>query len=213
MNRDISKLRKDYVAGALSEQQVDPNPIEQFREWFKEALESEVREPNAMVLSTAINHQPSSRVVLLKGFDNDGFVFFTNYDSRKGHELHANPLASLLFFWDALERQVRIEGSIEKLDETLSDQYFDSRPYGSRIGAIASPQSHKIAGREVLEAKVKALEQQYPEGAAIQRPTNWGGYVLKPKAMEFWQGRASRLHDRIVYELEAGDWMIYRVAP
>ena len=213
MNRDLSGMRKDYTAGTLDEKTVDRDPIAQFRLWFDEALNSTVVEPNAMVLATCTNNKPSTRVVLLKGFDHNGFIFFTNYHSRKGHELAQNPNASLLFFWDRLERQVRIEGRIEKVIPEISSAYFNSRPRDSRIGAVASPQSQRVSNREQLEEKVDNVTNQFANETEIPRPDNWGGYMLVPDKIEFWQGRSNRLHDRVVFEKTATDWDIYRIAP
>jgi pyridoxamine 5'-phosphate oxidase len=220
MNRDLSGLRRDYSSGILDEHNVSPNPFAQFEAWFQDVLSSGINDPNAMILATSsTDNHPSARVVLLKGLIPDGFVFYTNYLSRKGQELQANPNAALLFFWDILERQVRVEGTITQLGAEESDKYFDSRPLGSRIGAIASPQSRPI-GREQLEVEVKRLQAEPVE--MIKRPEHWGGFLLKPSYFEFWQGRKSRLHDRIVYESEkesgsggpdGKDWKIYRIAP
>lgn len=212
--QDIQNLRNDYQAASLSEKDVNANPIVQFEHWFNEALAAEVHEPNAMTLSTATTDgRPSARIVLLKGVDHNGFVFFTNYLSRKGKELNKNPLAALTFFWGPLERQVRVEGTIEKLSKEASEKYFHSRPKGSQIGAVASPQSQEIAGRDVLEQKWTELEAQYAD-KEVPKPTYWGGYVLKPTLVEFWQGRASRLHDRIVYKkADKNNWKIVRLAP
>ncbi|MCB0739106.1 MAG: pyridoxamine 5'-phosphate oxidase [Bacteroidetes bacterium] len=186
--------------------------MEQFNVWFNEALKAEVLEPNAMTLATASsNGSPSCRVVLLKGVDN-GFVFFTNYLSRKGSHLLENPNACLNFFWPELERQVRIEGSVEKVSALESDDYYNSRPFGSQIGAWASPQSQKIEGRELLEQRVEELQKEFSEDT-IKRPEHWGGFRLRPDFVEFWQGRPSRLHDRICYLLENDRWNRFRVAP
>lgn len=213
-HKDIAAIRQDYVLGNLSESDVDHHPIQQFKTWFDAAMHSEVMEPNAMVLSTvSSNHLPSSRIVLLKDISEDGLVFFTNYESRKGEDMKNNPQVSLLFFWPELQRQIRIEGLIEFVSEADSDEYFQSRPRGSRIGALASPQSQEIPNREFLENRVEDLAVQYPENDYIPRPKYWGGYVVKPTYFEFWQGRSSRLHDRIVYKKTAGLWEIIRVAP
>ena len=209
----ISHLRKDYSLKALSETDVKSNPLEQFDTWWNEAIQSQIDEVNAMTLATATAEGvPSARIVLLKEYNDKGFVFFTNYESAKGQELAENPRASLLFFWKELERQVRITGLVEKITEQESDAYFYSRPLGSRIGAIASAQSSVIANRNILEEKVKLLETKGE--AEIKRPAHWGGYRVKPVIIEFWQGRPSRLHDRIQYTLEEnGAWKVERLSP
>lgn len=209
----ISDIRKEYTRHTLNETDVAASPFEQFRKWFEEALQSGLAEPTAMNLATVgSNGRPSSRIVLLKHLDT-GFVFFTNYNSRKGADLQHNPYAALTFHWVELERQVRIEGRVEKVEATLSDEYFNSRPLLSRIGAIASEQSQPLPDRTVLEEKMRILEAQYANQQP-PRPPHWGGYRLLPDYFEFWQGRPSRLHDRIVYEPAAGEtWKIYRLAP
>jgi len=209
----ISHLRNDYSQASLTETDTDPDPIQQFSKWFHEALSAEVPEANAMSVSTVgANGRPSSRILLIKDFGAKGFTWFTNYDSRKGMELQSHPHAALLFFWKELERQVRIEGRVEKLSAADSDAYFHSRPVGSRIGAHASAQSQPIANREALEEKVKQVEAQFGENPP--RPENWGGFRLIPDVIEFWQGRPSRLHDRIVYTLQAdGVWQRTRLQP
>lgn len=185
----------------------------QFRQWFDEALRAGVPEPNAMYLSTVgPDHRPSGRIVLLKDLDLSGFVFFTNYHSRKGHQLDAHPYAALTFFWVELERQVRIEGYIEKVAERESDEYFASRPRGSQLGAWVSSQSEVIAGREVLLEKQEFYEKQF-EGREVPRPPHWGGYRLVPAYLEFWQGRPSRLHDRLAYTRQEGTWTLERLSP
>jgi pyridoxamine 5'-phosphate oxidase len=210
----MQDIRREYQKDYLLENEVDPDPFQQFRLWFDDALRADILDPNAMALATSYKNKPSIRIVLLKGLDARGFVFFTNYHSRKGHEMEHNPHAALLFYWDKLERQVRIEGLVEKIDEQSSDDYFRSRPRGSRIGALASPQSTIIESRDVLEKKVAELEEKYRNIEDIQRPSYWGGYRLVPHYFEFWQGRPCRLHDRIVYELvPAGEWKIFRLAP
>ncbi|WP_312329459.1 pyridoxamine 5'-phosphate oxidase [Sphingobacterium sp.] len=213
-HKDIAAIRQDYVLGSLSESDVDRDPVHQFKKWFDAAIHSEVNEPSAMVLSTVSSHHlPSSRVVLLKDIVAEGLVFFTNYESRKGEDMKANPHAALLFFWPELQRQVRIEGVIDFVSGADSDEYFQSRPKGSRIGALASPQSHEIPNRSFLENRVEELERQYNGSDAVPRPSHWGGYLLKPIYFEFWQGRASRLHDRIVYKKVSDSWTITRIAP
>lgn len=211
---DIASIRKDYKLKSLSEKEVASQPFEQFGIWFKEAIEAEVPEVNAMVLSTStLKGKPSARVVLLKDADSHGFVFFTNYQSHKGRELAENPLASLTFFWPQLERQVRIEGLIEKISQKESVEYFNSRPFESRVGAWVSAQSSKINAREELEEKFEVLFSQYQKQGEVPKPDFWGGYRLKPDFVEFWQGRPSRLHDRICYEANGNVWEIYRLAP
>jgi pyridoxamine 5'-phosphate oxidase len=221
----IADLRQDYRLHTLDMSDVDLNPLHQFKKWFEEAVQSEILEPNAMVLATATTEgKPSARVVLLKDIEAEGFVFFTNYDSRKGEELAANPQAALCFNWLDLQRQVRIEGLIEKIDPEKSDAYFQSRPLSSQIGAWASPQSRVIAARDFLEKREDFYKKQFQkldptasEAPAsenpIPRPSHWGGYVLKPSLIEFWQGRSSRLHDRIQYSLKDKTWLIERLAP
>lgn len=214
INQKIADLRQDYRRATLNEREVATGPMQQFDRWWQEVLAGEIDEPNAMTLATSsASGMPSARIVLLKSFDEKGFLFFTNYESRKGRELAENPRATLLFFWKELERQVRVEGRVEKVPAAVSDEYFNSRPVGSRIGAIASPQSEVIGGREVLEEKVKSLEAQYLQHPP-QRPAHWGGYLVVPEQVEFWQGRSSRLHDRLRYTAEAGGgWKIERLAP
>lgn len=211
---NLQAVRNDYQKGELSKQSVDKNPVHQFRMWLEEALHALVMEPTAMVLSSVGNDQrPSARVVLLKDVDEDGFVFFTNYDSKKGHQIDENPHVALTFFWKELERQVRIEGSVEKISPEASDEYFRSRPYESRLSAAASPQSRPVENRQFLELLKHDIRKKYPE-QDIPRPENWGGYKVKPNLVEFWQGRRSRLHDRIVYELTPeGNWELIRIAP
>jgi pyridoxamine 5'-phosphate oxidase len=210
----IADIRKDYSLKTLSETEVTDNPFLQFADWWQQAVESEIDEVNAMTLATAsLEGVPSARIVLLKGYDEHGFVFYTNYESAKGQELAENPRASLLFFWKELERQVRITGLVEKVSAKENDEYFLSRPTGSQIGAWASPQSHVIENRSWLENKVKELETKFSK-EPLTRPPHWGGYRVKPVIIEFWQGRSSRLHDRIQYTLqENGNWTIERLAP
>ena len=209
---DISHLRKEYSKQELSESSVNHDPIKQFGEWFHEALKAEVNEANACSLGTATpDGRPSVRIVLLKGFDENGFTFFTNYESRKGQELHLNPKAAMTFFWHGLERQVRIEGTVEVISAAESDEYYHSRPEGSRLGAWASPQS-RVISKEELEKRMKNFTDEY--GKEIPpRPPFWGGYRLVPNMIEFWQGRPSRLHDRILYTLVNEKWHLSRIAP
>lgn len=207
----VADLRQKYGKFELLESGMAGTPFEQFTQWFAQALEAGVAEPNAMTLATVGPDQaPSARIVLLKGFDENGFVFYTNYESRKGRDLAAHPQAALLFFWQPLERQVRIEGRIEKTTAEESDAYFRSRPLGSRIGAWVSPQSQPIS-RDALEARNAELTAQL--GDDPQRPPHWGGYRVVPHRVEFWQGRPSRLHDRLAYELQGDAWVLQRLAP
>lgn len=215
MSQKIADLRKEYTLNGLSEADVYPDPLSQFRKWFDEALSCGLPEPNAMHLSTVgKNLRPSSRIVLLKELDPTGFVFYTNYNSRKGEELANHPYASLTFFWVDLERQVRVEGKVEKVGDQESDAYFAIRPRGSQLGAWVSDQSEKITSREELVKKQVEFEQKF-DGREVPRPPYWGGYRIIPDRIEFWQGRPSRLHDRILYEKDAtsAQWTISRLSP
>jgi pyridoxamine 5'-phosphate oxidase len=214
VSNSIADIRKDYKLQTLSEKDVLPDPFGQFDKWWGEALRADIDEINAMTLATAsADGMPDARIVLLKGFDERGFTFFTNYNSSKGLELLENPRASLVFFWKELERQVRISGLVSLVSGKESDDYFNSRPEGSRIGAWASPQSEVIESREWLEENEKKLHEQF-SGVPVNRPLHWGGYRVKPIRVEFWQGRPSRLHDRILFSLrENGRWTIERLAP
>jgi len=212
---NLANMRNSYEKGTLSKDQIDENPFQQFQVWFDLAVQSdEIYEANAMVVATASkNAQPSARITLLRGIQEDGFVFYTNYNSRKGQEMLENPQVSLLFFWDALERQIRIEGHCEKVPEEQSTNYFQSRPKESQICSMLSNQSSEIESRSVLENEKKVLEDEYAEVEKIPRPENWGGFIIKPTYFEFWQGRAFRLHDRIAYKSVDGKWQISRLAP
>ncbi len=214
MQPDIASIRKVYSQKTLSEADVDANPFKQFDKWWKEALTSDIDEVNAMTLATAsADAVPSARIVLLKGYSEDGFVFYTNYNSYKGKQLMENPKACLVFFWKELERQVRITGIVQKTSVKESEEYFHSRPLASQVGAAVSPQSEVIENREWLEKKFLELEKNL-DANVIDRPEHWGGYAVRPVIIEFWQGRPSRLHDRIEYSLqENGEWKIQRLAP
>ncbi|CAA9408009.1 Pyridoxamine 5'-phosphate oxidase [uncultured Rubrobacteraceae bacterium] len=210
---DATSLRKEYTRSGLHETGMNPDPMVQFNYWFENAVEADLHEPNAMIVATATQDgRPSARTVLLKGYDQSGFAFYTNYEGRKARELEVNPACALLFYWGELERQVRIEGRASRISDDESDAYFASRPRGSRLGAWVSEQSRPVEDRGVLEERVRKLEAEY-ESLEIPRPPFWGGYRVEPEAIEFWQGRESRLHDRLVYRREDGVWRIERLQP
>lgn len=210
---NLSQLRQDYQKHSLSEKDVDDNPVSFFQKWMQQAIEVQEEEPNAMVLATVgADGYPSARLVLLKGIENNAFVFYTNYESNKGLQLLQHPKAALVFHWRALERQVRIEGDVTKVSVETSKKYFDSRPEDSRIGAIVSPQSREIPNREWLEQRFLEEKEKYKH-TEIVLPNHWGGFQLKPKRIEFWQGRSNRLHDRILFELKGDEWTKKRLAP
>ena len=215
MQKDLENYRKSYQKGELTEAVAPENPLQFFRQWFQEAeVHPGMDEPNTMMLTTVgLDGFPKGRIVLLKKLTYEGFIFYSNYQSEKGRAMEANPRVCLSFFWPVLERQVIVKGTAEKLAENLSDGYFESRPEGSKLGAIASPQSQVIPSRELLEERVRELEKMY-QGVEIPRPAYWGGYLVRPQSVEFWQGRPNRLHDRLRYTLsEEQDWKIERLAP
>lgn len=215
MNLDLSPLRKDYQKDSLDISDLDSDPIAQFSEWFSTVQKMSTNEANAMTLATCNKYgQPSARMVLLKSVVNGRFVFFTNYDSRKSEELNENPHAALVFWWPSMERQVRVEGVIEKVSSEDSDEYFNSRPLESKYSALASPQSKVVVNRKVLEDSWATIKSKFPDNESIQRPDNWGGWAVEPTRIEFWQGRASRLHDRFAYQKNKDNsWKIDRLAP
>jgi pyridoxamine 5'-phosphate oxidase len=214
MNENTAGIRKEYTQKALVESDIDADPIRQFNIWWQDAVEANIVEVNAMTLATAsADGIPSARTVLMKGFSEKGFVFFTNYDSFKGQQLAENPKACLVFFWKEIERQVRITGIVEKTGSEESDHYFQSRPKASQVGAVTSPQSQVIESRQWLDEKYKQAFEQF-ENTTVQRPAHWGGYIVRPVIIEFWQGRPGRLHDRIQYTLlDDGNWKVERLAP
>ena len=214
MDSSIADLRQNYTLAGLSEADLNSDPIAQFNVWFQQALDADLLEPNAMTIATATpDGKPTARIVLLKGVDQRGFVFYTNYESQKGQQLIANPYAALVFLWDKLERQIRIEGKVVKLDREESAAYFHSRPKASQLGAWASAQSRVIPNREVLEQKLEDLQTQYKD-ETVPIPEHWGGFRVVPNRIEFWQGRPSRLHDRLVYDLKDDhSWQIQRLSP
>ncbi|WP_176719426.1 pyridoxamine 5'-phosphate oxidase [Rhodohalobacter halophilus] len=209
----VEMLRREYTGKPLLEEHVSEDPIEQFSAWFDEAVDKIITDPNAMIVATADQDgKPSSRTVLLKGFDENGFVFYTNYRSRKGRQILENPYVSITFYWPELMRQIHIEGVTEKVPEEQSDAYFSKRPAASQLSALASPQSDVVESREALENRLKEMEKKFG-GGPIPRPENWGGFLVKPIRIEFWQGRLNRLHDRICYEKEGQEWKISRLSP
>ena len=212
--KKIADIRKEYMLHSFSESLADVDPFRQFANWWEDALRSQVEEVNAFTLATAsLEGIPTARVVLLKGYDENGFVFFTNYESKKGRTLELNPHASMVFFWKELERQIRIQGTVTRLADTENDEYFFSRPIGSQLGAWASPQSRIIESREVIETNLRSMEEKFA-ATPITRPPHWGGYRVKPYLIEFWQGRPNRLHDRLQYNLQpTGHWILERLAP
>ena len=215
MNKDIASIRRDYQLASLDEASSAAHPMDQFGNWWEEAIQSNIDEVNAFTLSTiALNGAPAARIVLLKGFTPDGFVFFTNYDSDKGKEIAANPIVAINFFWKELERQVRITGTIKKVSTEESEQYFHTRPIGSQVGAWSSPQSQVIPNREYLEGLMNENLEKYKDGN-VPLPPHWGGYIVHPTSIEFWQGRYSRLHDRLRYERanSNAEWEITRYYP
>ncbi|WP_109829792.1 pyridoxamine 5'-phosphate oxidase [Reichenbachiella versicolor] len=211
---NLYDMRKDYGVRELREEDVNPNPYDQFEEWFKQAVKTEGSEANAFTLSTiGEDGMPEGRVVLLKFYGEDGFTFYTNYNSRKANDIESNPKAAMTFYWRTKEQQVRIKGIVSKVDPIISDEYYKERPLGSRIGAWASPQSQIIPNRSFLEEQYKEFEDKFNSSVEIPRPEYWGGYLIDPTRIEFWQGRSSRLHDRIVYEKDGDIWKTYRLAP
>lgn len=213
INETLENLRQHYRLSSFDIKDCDADPVEQFNHWMHDSIKGKVDEPNAFVLSTVSEGRPRGRVMLLKGVHHGQFVFYTNYNSAKGHEIETNAQVALTFLWLPLQRQVRIEGKIKKVEESLSDDYFHKRPRGNQIGAIASPQSQKVATREDLEKMFEAAGKKFPENAELIRPAHWGGYGIVPDYFEFWQGRDNRMHDRIVYEKGGDGWKLGRLAP
>lgn len=212
--QNLADLRKDYALSSLDATTVDANPFKQFGQWFSQAQEAKVLEPNAMTLATVNESgRPSARIVLLKGLEDERFVFYTNYQSAKGNDLDKNPACALTFFWPELERQIRIEGVAERQDADKSEQYFQSRPRASQINAWASPQSSSIKNRTILEERAAQIETKYAGVEKLPKPNQWGGYKVEPISIEFWQGRVGRLHDRILYTRDTNNWKISRLAP
>ncbi len=211
--KGIADIRTDYSKAELNAESVDKDPFVQFEKWFRQAVDSKALEPNAMNLATIAEGRPASRIVLLKGVEKGQFVFFTNYQSQKGKQLEVNPACALNFFWPELERQVRIEGTVSRVSDAVSDEYFQGRPRASQVGAWASPQSTMIKNRDILEDRARQIEERYKDSKVLPRPKQWGGYGVTPFVIEFWQGRPSRLHDRIIYTLADNKWVINRLAP
>lgn len=210
----LQNLREDYRKSVLIEEKAALDPIQQFDTWFNEAVKAEIAEPNAMMVASVDSKgKPSARVLLLKGYDENGFEFYTNYNSQKAKEYEQNPHCAIVFNWLGLERQIRIEGTVKKVSEATSENYFQKRPKGSQIGAWASPQSDVINDRQILEDNVNELAEKYADAEKLPKPPHWGGYIVKPTRIEFWQGRSSRLHDRLNYTLENGKWLRERLAP
>ncbi|HST30713.1 MAG TPA: pyridoxamine 5'-phosphate oxidase [Chthoniobacterales bacterium] len=209
---DYAGFRHEYIGEGLRRAELDPDPIKQFHKWFAAAIEAGIHDANAMTLATCVGDKPSARIVLLKHFDEHGFVFFTNYTSDKGRQLEKNPNAALVMYWMEVERQIRVEGKVEKTSREESEEYFHSRPIGAQFGAWASQQSHVIDARRILDARLEEAKQRFAEGA-VPLPPHWGGYRLKPDRIEFWQGRTDRLHDRFRYTRQADSWSIDRLAP
>lgn len=212
-DRELSQLRQEYAAGGLSEADLEAEPVAMFRRWLRDAVAAGLHEPNAMVVSTVVDGRPSSREVLLKGLDERGFVFFTNYASRKGQELAANPACALLFPWHDLERQVRVQGTASRLDEAENAAYFATRPRASQLGAWASPQSQVVTSRAELDRRYDEVAARFPESDEVPLPPHWGGFRVLPDSVELWQGRRSRMHDRLHYRRDGAGWVVERLAP
>lgn len=211
---NVENLRQNYDSHPLTKENINKDPLQQFDLWMSEAIQSGILEPNAMTLCTVDpSGIPQGRIVLLKGYDHDGYRFFTNYESQKGNDLIHNPRATLVFFWDKLQRQVRITGDVKKISEEASNNYFKKRPIGSQMGAIASPQSKEIEDRSVLQNNLQDIKEKYDKEQHLEKPSHWGGYMVSPTKIEFWQGQSSRLHDRIEFNLVNGEWTKKRLAP